>query len=479
MIERVGWQLPRVSSPEPKGAGTRVDEFLAWIELHDFERLMPWQVHVATEMLRVRDDGKWLHRTAGLMVGRQNGKSHLMRLRVLWGMFELDESWIGVAQRLPLMEEHLEWAAWQVEERPALMDRIANPRQGHAIRRTNGKFSMQLKPRNGKRPRWDAVAGTVGGPRGLTGNLWVDELREITEPAYNAATPVATAVPNAQILISSNAGSLSSTVLNRFREAATTQTEPKIGWWEWSADPLLSPKDPVAWEQATPALGHRIGWETLEDAYGTETPEAWLTERLCRQVDAFDSPWPYGAWDKCLDENLRLSKNLPSFLALDVTPDRRHADLVVAQQLPDGRTAVAILHSWDSETTVDDVKIAADVSKYAREWQAQKVGYSKWNGANIAQRLMQAGFPMADVSGQFFAQACDETLAAMTSERLVHFGQSELTAHVSSCVRSPAADGGWRVKRDKGGSYISAACAMITAIHFASKPVIEADIVFV
>lgn len=460
--------MPRLRS-EALNLPSRGDLILKFVEVYKLDPLMPWQELVLRDACKVKPDGKFAHRTVGLLVPRQQGKSHVVRVRLLAGMYLWGESWLAMAQKLSLAEEHLKWAADQIFSRPELK---AEVRQ---FSRTNGKWFIELK--NGA--RWSAVAATQDSSRGFTGNLWVDELREVSDVAWAAAKPVTTAVPNSQVWVSSNAGDIHSTVLNDLRDRAQTQIEPRIGWFEWSADPRLAAADPEAWLQANPAVGHRIEFEVLEDAYATEPPEAFLTERLCRWVDSLDSPWAYGAWDACGDDAFEVPDGLPTWMAVDVSPDRRRADLVAATQLQNGDVVVGLVASWQAETSIDDLKVANDTAGLMRRYGARALAYDKWTSPNVAQRLQSVGIQCTDMSGYLFAQACDQMLAAMNNRRLVHSNQVELTNQMNSCARKSAADGGWRVVRKQSGGYISAACAAIMALSLASRPAGSSEILFV
>ena len=131
---------------------------------------------------------------------------------------------------------------------------------------------------------------------------------------------------------------------------------------------------------------------------------------------------------------------------------------------------VGLLQTWESDSSVDDLKIAAGVSDWARKFNSQCVGYDKYTASGIAARLSAAGIPTQDLSGSIFYQACDELLSAMSSNRLKHSGQEVLTAHIYACARKSGADGGWRIVRRDSSGYVTAAIALAMVTHFAVKP---------
>ena len=466
----VGRDTPRLHTPLLGDLPSRGADFIGWSESVGFP-LLPWQQWLAVEAHRVKADGRWAARTCGLTVARQNGKSGFMRMLVLWHMFELGTMRVlSMAQNRALALDQFRQAVDLVESVPELAARVKR------VNRTNGSESLTLD--NGA--QWAIVAATMEGPRGRTADLlWVDELREISEPAWKAATPVTRARMNARTWVTSNAGDAHSTVLNDLRGQAIIATDPAVFWAEWSADPDRHPSDPVAWQQANPALGHLIDEDVIRQAQATDKPEAFMTETLCRWVDAIESPWPYGAWDACTDPQLVIRPDMPCWFGLDVSLDRRRADLVVAALLDDGRSGLGLLDAWTASDAVDEVQIASDVAELARQHLPQSIVFDKWTGQGIATKLQTAGFMVEDCSGVRFATACDSTLGAMVHGRLVHAGQEELTTAMNACARRNVADGGWRVVRRDSAGHISAAVALIMAVHAASQPASTATMIIV
>jgi len=69
--------------------------------------LLPWQEFVAINGHKVKPDGRWQYSQLGLLLARQNGKSHLMRMRILTGLILWDEPLqIVAAHKLSIALEH-------------------------------------------------------------------------------------------------------------------------------------------------------------------------------------------------------------------------------------------------------------------------------------------------------------------------------------------------------------------------------------
>lgn len=456
-----GSPTPRLFTPTLDRLASRGEELSELAEAVGLP-LLPWQRWVVEDACRVDAAGRWARSTTGVIVARQNGKTHLVRMRILAGLFLWKErSIVAMAQNRALSLDTFREVVGIVEAHPWLSKHVRR------VSRTNGQEELEL--RSGQ--KYQVVAATKEGPRGKTADfLYVDELREITAEAWAAARPVTRARPNPQTWVTSNAGDATSTVLNELRARALAGLSDRVGWYEWSADPLSEIDDRKAWAQANPALGHLITEETLADAAATDHPDAFRTEALCLWVDTMDSPWPADAWDGCETAGLELQAGVPTFLAVDVTPDRRAAALVAGQPRDDGRIAGILLETWTADGAVDDQKIAADVSTWVRKLRPQVLAFDRYTGSAIAARMAATGVPVADVSGPQFVQACDELLSAMVAGRLAHSGQDTLTKQVAACARKPASDGGWRIVRRTSAGPVCAAVALAMVVHHASAP---------
>ena len=53
--------------------------------------LLPWQDYVLNDALQVLPNGKWARSSVGVLVARQNGKTHMMRMRILAGLYIFGE----------------------------------------------------------------------------------------------------------------------------------------------------------------------------------------------------------------------------------------------------------------------------------------------------------------------------------------------------------------------------------------------------
>jgi len=463
-----GSDEPRLESPVSTVESCG-DELIALAEAFG-QPLLPWQQNIARRA-HAGSPGAFEHRVVGVTVARQNGKSHLLAMRILAGLILWDEKLIvATAQSREVALETFRAVVGMLEQHPKFSQQIAS------VSRSYGREELRL--RNGCRYR--LVAPTAGGARGFSANLAIiDELREHHSYDAYAAISYTTTVPKGQLWFASNAGDQSSVVLNDMRRQALAQAEPStIYYAEWSADPKLDVDDPVGWAQANPSLGHLIDADVLEGRLRTDPRPVFETEALCRWVDVLDSPWPPDAWADCADLELELVKDAPTFLAVDVSIDRRHAALVAVQVLDDDRLGAHLLDTWTADGAIDEMAIAGVIAPIARDLRARSVAFDRYTAAGIASRLASVGIPVGDCSGAQFAQACDELLSSMVHGRLVHGAQDALTDHVLACVKKPVGDGGWRIVRRQSAGPIAGAVALVMATHYALQPLPRASVMF-
>lgn len=465
----LGSNEPRVHTPYRDDLPTRGNELIELAERIEVP-LMPWQALVANEAHRFREDGRWAFPQVGVLVSRQQGKSHLMRLRIVMGLTEWKEKLqILSAHKLAISLEHFNQVVELFENYDWLSSQVKN------IRRVNGQEEITML--NGS--RFKVVANNAAG-RGYAGaeSIYLDELREHKDyGAWSAISRTQLAAKNPQLWAFSNAGDATSIVLNELRErghATVEGVKDSLLWMEWSAKPGSSIDDLDAWKAANPAMGRSVHFENLM-AVKNEPEAVVLTENLGIWVDTMVSPWSPGAWANCIDTSLEMTNDRQTFLAFDLTPRRNYCSLVGAQ-IVDGKIAIGLLHEFSSDTALDDLEIANAIAPWARKYDISHVSFSKNTGASVAARLQAAGIQCKAIDGREFAQACDEMLSAMEAGRLSHGDQNALNKSIASCARINFSDGGWIIGRRASNDNATAAVATAMVIHDASKPIADVDI---
>lgn len=456
---------PRIMTPKLKGL-SKGSEFAEFAEKCGMP-LLPWQKYCADDFLTVDADGNYVRRTICLLVSRQQGKTLLAAMRILFGLFVTGEkSIIALSSNRAMALTTFRQVVNIIEQNDFLRDKV-KLNMGKVGRFGSGMECIELK--NGA--RYEIVAATRDGARGKTADLlFIDELREISEEAWKAAKPTVRARPNSQTILTSNAGDAFSTVLNDLRDRALSYPAKTLGWYEYSAPQHVKLDDVKAWAMANPALGYTVTHEALAEALSTDSAETFRTETLCQWISSLSSPWPFGAFEECADKNLQMGPGPITFFAFDVAQSRRTASLVAGQVLPDGRIGVGILQEWRSDVAVDDLRIAADIKGWCDKYYPQMVCFDRYATATIAKRLEVSGVAVFDVSGQQFYQACGDLLDAIVAKRIVHSGQQELIDQMNACA-AKTNDASWRIVRRKSAGDVSGPIALAMVVHKMNEPV--------
>ena len=420
-----GVQTPRIHSKlnDLPSKGQELIDFAAEIGME----LMDWQKFVAINAHKVKPDGRWHHSEIGLCLSRQNGKSTLMMLRILTGMFVWGEGLqLASAHRLTTSLETFRQIVSLIEQNDKLEKEVKKIRWQH------GAEEIELFGN-----RRFVVKAANNAARGLSKPecIHLDELREYKdEEAWSSMRYSMMSAKNPQVWVYSSAGDQHSVVLNKLRERAlvSATTNDPIGWFEWSAEPdapITLPSGDINWPafaQANPSLGKTIHPDNIKAAIN-DPQDIVRTELLTQWVDTINSAIDPQKWELCKIVAIPLDPDKPTWLGLDLSPDRKFAALVAAQKLPGERFYIQLLHTWSNDYSLNDLAIANDLAPYARKYNVQTVAYSKRTAQAIASRLVPAGIPITDMDGAIYAESCDRWLGAINSHRLQHAGQDELT----------------------------------------------------
>jgi len=469
-----GVQTPRIHSKlnDLPSKGQEMIDFATELGIN----LMEWQKFVCIHGHKMRADGRWAHSELGLIMARQQGKSTLMMLRILTGMFVWGEGLqLASAHRLTTSLETFRQIVALMEANPKLEKEVKKIRWQH------GAEEIELFGN-----RRFVVKAANNAARGLSKpeTIHLDELREYKdEDAWSSMRYSMMAAKNPQVWIYSSAGDQHSVILNKLRERAlvSATTNDPIGWFEWSAEPdapILLPSGEMNWPafaQANPSLGITIHPDNLK-AVINDPPDIVRTEVLAQWVDTINSAIDAQKWGLCQTDPIPLDPEKETWFGLDLSPDRKFGALVATQKLPGEKFNLVLLHTWSNDYSINDLAVANDIAPYVRKYNVQTVAYSKRTAQAVASRLVPAGIPITDMDGAIYAESCDRWLGAINSHRLQHGGQDELTQQTLSAAKLPYGDGSWIIGRRASRVAVCAAVASALATYFATQQETEIDI---
>jgi hypothetical protein len=420
--------------------------------------LIPWQAWAVKHALEVNRDGTYRFRIILIMVARQSGKSHLMRMITLWRMLKDEDCrlTLGTAQDLAQASNQWKLTLATINETPWLARRLAYHRH------VNGQEAFGLE--NGSEYLVRSANANAGRGFSVDG-LIMDELRTHRDSrAWSALFYTTMARPNPLVICLSNAGDDESVVLNQLRDAALSGRDPTIGLFEWSGPDNCELDDWNAIRQANPGLGHTVSEAAIRTALAAERPSVFRTEVLCQKVDQLDGAVDLAAWQACADAAGTMDSYRQRLAAcFDMAPDGQHCTLAVAALMDDGRPRVEVVKAWKSS---DEAR--AELPGLLDRIKPQVVGWYPTGPAAALAPILRVRPGSEELTGMRVAEICQGLADLARSHGLVHADQDLLNAHIQYASKIPSGDG-WRFAR-RGGpemGHVDAAYAAAGAVNLA------------
>lgn len=441
--------------------------------------LDPWQKWVAVHLGELLEDGRPRFRTVMILVARQNGKTLLCRVLILYWMYiETVKLVLGTNTGRDTAKK-----SWQEVIDMALeTEMLAEETGPKAVRQSIGEESFT----NLHGSEYIFAASNNRAGRSLTlDRVLIDEVRMHKEwSTWNAAIKAMTAVPNGQAILISNQGDIYSVVLDSLREAAieyleTGQGDPRLGLFEWSSPNGSDPTDPHALAMANPNLGRRILLDSIigdamraKKAGGIELSD-FRNETMCERVTAMNGAIDPQTWARHgTYEPIDMAEHRRRVaLCLDVSLDATHATLVAATVI-DGKTHVEVIKAWNGQFATKDVR--RELPGLVNKIKPRMLGWFPGGPtAAIAASLQpRRGVDPWPPRGVILEEIKSETkmvcmglVEQVHSGEVVHPHDDLLTAHIEATQKLKSGDG--FVFTRQGSRPIDGAYACAGAVHMA------------
>ena len=253
------------------------------------------------DWMAVNSYGRWVCRTCGFSIPRQNGKTAILQGRAEAGMVLYNEQVIYTA--------HLQKTATETfEEMADFFESAALTRYVKDIKTALGREQIILK--SGARIKF--LARTRNGGRGQHGDLLIfDEAQELDTDAQASFIPAISASLNPQVIYGGTPPDPNAfgAVFRGIRENALSGKSNALSWTEFSVPEIGDVRDQKRWAETNPALGKRILLSTIEGECEQMPPKVFARERLGywepiaeKQVEY---AIPAAVWDACVSDELR------------------------------------------------------------------------------------------------------------------------------------------------------------------------------
>jgi hypothetical protein len=428
--------------------------------------LFEWQQKLVIRIGELLPNGKPRFKKVLLLIARQNGKTHLVKVLSLYWLF-VDQVRLvaGTSGTLKMAMEAWKLAYYAAKD-CELSPLVTN------LRKDNNDPNFEVAGGG----RYIPAAANESSLRGFTvDRLIVDELRlHHNWNAWNAAAYTVRTRQHSQIICITNAGSDASVVLNSLRASAIQYVETskqgapigdsRLGIFEWSAPDNASPMDHAAWAAANPSLGlinpadgelildpadlHSDAITAVEE--GGEKLAGFKTEALCMHVKAMDSAVDADKWEACYVDALDwtgLARR--SVLFLDIARNSKRATLVAAYTREDGKTQVGILREWRDENAMS--RLEADLEAILKKDKPRAFGWmpiGPASGKATLKNLKVPGVAIEQYTGEV-ADACMTFADLVRDAMVVHSSDTNdlLSLQVTSAAKKHLGNDRWRFER--------------------------------
>ncbi len=428
--KRIGNQTPRIDIYIP-GENKNFDLFMDFLDTYSHP-LYEWQRLVMSRWLGEDEEGRFTNPICGLSVGRQQGKTELIKARILYGLIFRQTRGLYTAQKQKTVDEMITKIQDFFYNAPEEVFNLLTDR----FRSKPKNFNyIELQLPSGKVARYDFMTRTRLGGLGLTFDENIhDEAADMYDSHLETLQPtLSAAAGRSPQTIFAGTPPMAESVGEVFaRTRKKILAGAKGAWTEWSVDVFTSPTDEEAWYQTNPSLGLSL----LESAVRAESTslsaDGFNRMRLGWWAGVEDKrSIPESVWQKCKTKNPDFDEDYRPIYAIKFAPDRSLVALAAALPLKNGKIHVEIVRARPmSDGVAPLVKWLTSTptnSKSARWTKAEKIIIDGAVGAPILlEELVHAGVAQKRILQPTMKQigaAHAFMLDAIKQGELSHYGQ--------------------------------------------------------
>jgi hypothetical protein len=328
-------------------------------------RVLPWQSWSLDRILSKAPDGTWTHPECCLIVPRQNGKSLILSLRVLYGLFLLGENIVFSAHQWETAKALWKRTWHVVKTTPWMRKRV----ESHTCSQGRGTIVLE----SGAQVVFTTRSANAGRGLDKVDLVIYDEAYDLTEADMAALSPTKMAADDPQTIYTSSAVNAeqhpNGHVLAAVRRRGLAGLEEGLFFGEWMAPEAAQREDPETWAAANPSFGIIQTIKKLEAEFralaGTAAGrKSFDVEYLGigdwpEDADNLPAAVPADVWGDMTELNVRVRG--PIALAVDMTPDLRVCALGAATWTEDERIRVELGYHGSPTDIVERIADLVDL----------------------------------------------------------------------------------------------------------------------
>lgn len=434
---------PALMTPRsPRATASYGPRVVRWVKRRLGMTMDVWQEYAVNRVLEHDAEGNLIAKQALVSVGRQNGKSVIVRGITGW---LLDAGW-----KLPAFEhyKHMTMAAHDANQARIPYDLVRRDvlsftdMQGFGVsarRYQTGRQVMRATMYGGIELNGIVLmtaSNRADSGRGHTNGLiaFDEVLTQRDFDMHSVLVPSLSAVPNSLLLMTSTAGFADSVVLRSYYNQlyavsvnAQQADDTFVGMW-WMADDDDVGMDEEQLGKANPSLASgRLSLKSLALEHAILPTGNWIRERLNRWADErVDAPFSLAAWGRCrVREPLApASVSTGYVVGVDVVPSLAEGTIVVAAQRDDGKVGVEVHRHMQGrlDLPLTANQVLSEIARLATKIKVDAIVYPAACALAPAfeRHAVESGLPYKALQGPKQAQACADFAEAVTSGRLAH-----------------------------------------------------------
>ena len=442
-------------------------------------RPFPWQAWAIRHIMAKRPDGTWVHPECCLIVPRQNGKSLVLSLLVLYRLFVLGENIVFTAHQWETAKS-LWKRTWNlVRSRPSLERRVV----GKTCSQGRGRIELE----NGAQVVFTTRSKDAG--RGLDRiDLEIyDEAYDLTVEDMAALSPTKMAAADPQTIYTSSAVNADSQpngeVLSTVRDRGLAGDD-SLFFAEWMA-PVDAPiEEPETWRLANPSYGmiqtekklaaelRKFSSEVGRRNFGVEYLGWGVWPTVVDELDDVDPVVSLDGWDALANTEARSSGE--SCVAVECEPERSGAgrvwSIAAAVDTDAGAHVQLGFHDTATPAQVVDrlVRILErnDPVALVMDWKSAAKDL-------IFDRLCKAGVDVELVKSTEVSATTNGFLQAVDAGLLSHDGDPRVRAALEHAQLRDIGESGGAAWSRKGGGESSPLVALSYALWGLEKYRVE------
>lgn len=413
--------------------------------------LDPWQKLVIDDWLALDENNKWICPTCGLSVPRQNGKTALVKVRVMLGIFALGETILFTSHEVRTSRQVFDSLADLLNPNGVYPELSA---QVQYIKRSNGYEEIKVAD-------WQDDEGwhkggkllfssrSKGASRGFTADVVVaDEAMYMTDEQVAALVPTMASASGGDMqfimLGTPPAPQDGGTVFRNTRNAAMNG-EKGISWCEWGADEIGDVHDWTRIERFNPSLDKRLMRKAVENELAVMAPDTFARERLgwwSSNAAEIETCIGVDDWAACANEHP--TKDGTVVYAVKFSPDGATGSLAACYKYESGAPFVYVV---DSRSLSSGLEWFVNTLSENQKKAAQIVIDGQSNAQTLTDRLIANGVPYKTIirpTTKDAIAAYSGLANAIKEKQVTHFNQPALNDSATKTAKRKIGNyGGW------------------------------------